>query len=227
LDEPASILYNHIRGLWLSGQTLNESYYEDAKVLWLLYDISTPLVEGELGKQWINSTIWGMHNQTSFNQHDLVEILNYSKWLTGQVIPAFNNDSINNKIGSRNVELFRSPMFHPLVPLLLANNISGPDGTIYKQSYYSDLIAQLNISLGQFHSLFGVYPSGIYSPEAAFSYGMVQSYSMEGGQWTASAEWTLQQSGIDALAYGNAGSNISTMENLYRPYHVLGQNGVK
>jgi len=41
---------------------------------------------------------------------------------------------------------------------------------------------------------------------------------------TASAEWTLQQSGIDALAYGNAGSNIYTMENLYRPYLVLGQN---
>ena len=224
LNEPASILYNHIRDLWLSGQILNQSYYEDAKVLWFLYDISTPLIEGQLGSKWVNSTIWEMHNQTSFNQLDLKEILNYSKWLTGQVIPAFANDSMNSQNGSKNVELFTSPMFHPLVPLLLANNISGPDGTIYKQSYYSDLIAQLNISLGQFHSMFGFWPSGIYSPEAAFSYGMVKPYSIEGGQWTASAEWTLQQSGINAFAYGNANSNVSTVENLYRPYIVLGQN---
>lgn len=224
LSEPASMLYNHIRNMWLSGQILNESYYEDAKVLWFLFDISTPLVEGQLGRQWINSTIWSMHNQTSFSQNDLNEILAYSKWLTGQVINAFKNDSMNSQNGSRNVELFTSPMFHPLVPLLLANNISGPSGTIYKQSYYTDLLAQLNISLGQFHSMFGFWPSGIYSPEAAFSYGMVQPYASEGGQWTASAEWTLQQSGVNALAYGNAGSNVTTMENLYRPYLVSGQN---
>ncbi len=224
LNEPASNLYNHIRSEWLSGQVLNQSYYEDAKVLWFLYDISTPLVEGQLGKQWINSTIWAMHNQTSFNQSDLKEILSYSKWLSGQIIPAFNNDSLNNQNGSRNVELITSPMFHPLVPLLLASNFSGPDGTIYKESYYTDLIAQLNISLGQFHSMFGFWPSGIYSPEAAFSYGMVQPYSIEGGKWTATAEWTLQQSGVEALAYGNAGSNVTTMENLYRPYVVMGEN---
>lgn len=224
LNEPSSILYNHIRTIWLSGQTLNKSYYEDAKVLWFLYDVSTPLVEGKLGNQWINSTLWSLHNQTSFNQQDLQIILNYSKWLTGQVIPAFKNDSMNSATGSKNVELFTSPMFHPLVPLLLATNISGPAGTINKDSYYSDLIGQLNISLGQFHSMFNFWPSGIYSPEAAFSYGMVQPYSMEGGQWTASAEWTLQQSGINALAYGNAGSNLTSMENLYTPYKVMGQN---
>ncbi len=224
INEPASKLYNKIHNEWLSGQILNESYYEDAKVLWFLYDISTSLVEGQLGRQWMNSTIWALHNQTSFNQQDLNEILSYSKWLTRQVIPAFNNDSIYNTVGSRNVELFTSPMFHPIVPLLLTNNISGPDGTIYKQSYYSDVLGQLNISLGQFHSLFGFWPQGIYSPENAFSYGMVQPYSMEGGKWTVTAEWTLQQSGIDALAYGNAGSNVTTMENLYRPYLVMGQN---
>ena len=224
LNEPASRLYNTIHELWLSGAKLNYTYYEDAKVLWFLYDVSTPLVEGQLGSQWKNSTIWNLHNQTSFNQSDLRVILNYSKWLTGQVLPAFANDSLLSNQGSHNVELFTSPMFHPIVPLLLTNNISGPDGTIYKSVYSTDLIAQINYSLGQFHSVFGFWPTGLYSPELAVTYSMIPYYYMAGAQWTATAEYTLQQSGINALAYGNSGSNVTTMENLYTPYIVMGAN---
>ena len=224
LNEPASKLYNKIHELWLSGTKLNSTYYEDAKVLWFLYDISTPLVEGQLGSQWKNSTIWNLHNQTSFNQSDLKIILSYSKWLTGQVLPAFANDSMLSNQGSHNVELFTSPMFHPIVPLLLASNISGPDGTIYKSVYGTDLIAQINYSLGQFHSVFGFWPTGLYTPELAVTYSMIPYYYNAGAQWTATAEYTLQQSGVNALAYGNSGSNVTTMENLYTPYIVLGAN---
>ncbi|WP_075056560.1 hypothetical protein [Thermogymnomonas acidicola] len=149
LNEPASNLYAQLHSLWVSGKTLNATQFEDAKVLWFLYDVSTPLVEGgQLGAQWKNSTIWALHNQTSFNQTDLKEILQYSKWLTGQVIPAFRSDMQGNTSGSNNVELFTSPFYHPLTPLLLANNLTGPAGTIYKASYFSDVLAQMNISRG-------------------------------------------------------------------------------
>jgi alpha-amylase/alpha-mannosidase (GH57 family)/carbohydrate-binding DOMON domain-containing protein len=224
LDEPASHLYSQLHSMWVANERLNETQFENAKVLWFLYDISTPLVEGELGSSWTNSTIWGFHNQTSFNQSDLVKILQYSKWLTGQVIPAFRNDIIGNPSGSNNSELFTSPFYHPIVPLLLATNISGPSGTIYKSSYYSDVMAQINISFGQFNSLFGQYPSGLYAPEAAVSYGMIQAVNSSGATWFQTAQATLDNSGVAAKAYGDAGSNVTTMENLYQPYIAVGPN---
>ncbi|MCY0851974.1 MAG: hypothetical protein OWQ34_04475 [Thermoplasma acidophilum] len=225
LDEPASNEYLELHNIWASGGKLSKAQFEDAKVLWFLYDISTPLVEGQLGSTWMNSTIWAMHNQTSFSQRDLTQILHYSKWLTGQVIPAFRNDMLGNDLGSDNVELFTSPFYHPLTPLLLANNISGPDGTIQKASYYSDVLAQMNISRGQFHELFGQWPSGMYAPEFTVSYQMMQAINESGAIWSNSAEATLRASGINALGYdfGNGG-NVSQMMNLYTPYIALGPN---
>lgn len=223
-NEPASHLYSDLHLMWVSNEKLNSSQFENAKVLWFLYDISTPLVEGQLGSSWTNSTIWGFHNQTSFNQSDLVKILQYSKWLTGQVVPAFKNDMIGNPSGSNNAELFTSPFYHPIVPLLLASNISGPSGTIYKNSYYSDVMAQINLSFGQFNSLFGQYPSGLYAPEAAVSYGMIQAVNNSGATWFQTAQATLENSGIAAKAYGDSGSNVTTMENLYQPYMAVGPN---
>ncbi|PYB69105.1 hypothetical protein DMB44_00685 [Thermoplasma sp. Kam2015] len=223
LNEPASNEYRNLHDIWMSGGKLSSSQFEDLKVLWFLYDISTPLIEGQLGSNWINSTIWAMHNQTSFNQKDLLEILHYSKWLTGQVIPAFRNDMQGNQNGSNNVELFTSPFYHPLTPLLLANNISGPEGSIEKASYYSDVLAQMNISRGQFHSLFGQWPSGMYAPEFTVSYRMMQAIDESGAIWSNTAEATLMASGIDASGYdfGNGG-NISQMLNLYTPYVAIG-----
>lgn len=224
LDEPASNLYSHLHNIWESGQRLNETQYEDVKVLWFLYDVSTPLVEGQLGAQWINHEMWSLHNQTFFNQSDLIYILNYSKWLTGQVIPAFRSDIMGNVSGSDNAELFTSPFYHPLVPLLLTSNISGPQGTIYKSSYLSDVLAQVNISFGQFHKLFGQYPRALYSPEATVCYGTIQVANETGAVWTQSAQATLDKSGVDAMALGDAGSNVTTMENLYTPYEAVGAN---
>ncbi|MGC8514869.1 MAG: glucodextranase DOMON-like domain-containing protein [Thermoplasmata archaeon] len=223
-NEPASHLYSQLHSMWIANEMLNSSQFENAKVMWFLYDISTPLVEGQLGSSWTNSTIWGFHNQTSFNQSDLVKILQYSKWLTGQVIPAFKNDMIGNAGGSNNAELFTSPFYHPIVPLLLASNISGPSGTIYKNPYYSDVMAQINLSFGQFDSLFGQYPSGLYAPEAAVSYGMIQAVNSSGATWFQTAQATLENSGVAAKAYGDSGSNVTTMENLYQPYLAVGPN---
>lgn len=224
LNEPASNLYAQLHDKWEAGQALTEQEFEDVKVLWFLYDISTPLIEGQLGASWINSTIWAMHNQTVFNQTDLIELIHYSKWLTGKVIPAFRADIMGNVSGSNNVELMTSPFYHPLMPLLLANNISGPDGTISKTDFYSSLVAQLKYGRGQFASLFGEWPEGVWSPESANSYHVVEALNQSGYKWTQGAEWTLQQSGVDALAYGQVGSNVSNMEALYTPYQVLGPN---
>ena len=224
LNEPASNLYLDLHNDWEKGARLTEQQFEDAKVLWFLYDVSTPLVEGQLGSSWTNSTMWSFHNMTNFNQSDLEKILSYSKWLVGQVIPAFKNDLIGNPNGSQNAELFTSPFYHPLVPLLLTTNLTGPDGTITKSSYYSDVMAQINVSFGQFNHLFGQYPSGLYSPEAAVTYEMIQAVNESGAKWFQSAQATLDHSGVDALAYGDSGSNVTTMENLYQPYEVVGPN---
>ena len=224
LNEPASNLYNHLHTLWESGTTLNATQFEDVKVLWFLYDISTPLIEGQLGSPWKNSTIWGMHNDTSFDQKDLKELISYSKWLTGQVIPAFKSDIRGNMTGTDNAELYTSPFYHPLTPLLLTNNLTGPDGTIAKASFYSDVMAQMNVSRGQFDHLFGEWPNGMYSPENAVSYQMIEAINESGAKWTTTAEWTLQQSGVNARDYG-AGGNLTQMEALYTPYKVLGPDG--
>lgn len=223
-NEPASILYKQLDSRWSSGGTLTGAQYEDAKVLWFLYEISTDLVEGRLGASWANSTIWSLHNQTSFSQANLATILSYSQWLTGQVIPAFKATAQGNPGGSDNDELFTSPFYHPLTPLLLTTSVSGPSGTLTKGAYTSDVLAQMNLSRDQFDQLFGWYPSGLYSPEAAVSEAMISLINESGARWTATDEWTLQQSGISAEDYGGGGT-VTQMENLYTPYVVEGAGG--
>ena len=224
LGDVASNLYNQIHSNWTYGTPLNQTSFQDAKVLWFLYDISTPLVEGQLGQQWKSSVIWGLHNQTSFTQANLVTVLQYSSWLTGQVIPAFGADMLGNVSGSNNIELITSPFYHPLVPLVLDNNISGTQGTINKTSDFSDVLAQLDLAKGQFNSMFGQRPVGVWSPESAVSNDTVAAINQSGYNWTQASEWTLQQSGVDAKDYGNNG-NITQMESMYTPYKVLGPNG--
>ncbi len=224
LGEPASNLYSAIHSNWTAGKRLNATQFEDVKVLWFLYDISASLVEGKLGAQWKNSTIWGMHNQTSFTQSDLVKILGYSKWLTGRIVSAFSADMMGNVSGSNNVELMTTPFYHPLMPLLATNNISGPQGSIAKGSYNADLLAQLEYGKGQFYHFFGKSPVGVWTPEAAVSNETVSPLNLSGYKWTESSEWTLQQSGVNALD-GGKGGNVTQMQNLYTPYKVMGANG--
>ena len=224
LGEPASNLYANIHNNWTAGKRLNATQFEDAKVLWFLYDISTSLVEGKLGVQWKNSTIWAMHNQTSFTQADLVKVLDYSRWLTGRVMNAFSADMMGNVTGSNNVELMTTPFYHPLMPLLVTNSISGPQGSISKGAYNADLLAQLEYGKGQFYNYFGMTPTGVWSPEAAVSNATVSPLNLSGYKWTESSEWTLQQSGVNALDSGKGG-NVTQLQNLYTPYKVMGANG--
>ena len=223
--EPASRLYLQLDKLWSSGTALNASQYEDAKVLWFLFEVSTDLVEGRLGPSWTSPALWALHNQTVFSQADLVTILQYSRWLTGQVIPAFRSVMWGNTTGTDNTELFTSPFYHPLTPLLLTPSISGPSGSISKGVYASDVLAQMNLSRDQFDRIFGQYPRGLYASEAAVSEAMVPMVSASGAQWTATDEWTLQQSGVPASAWGDPSHPVSDLENLYTPYIVSGANG--
>ena len=223
--EPAAHLYQQLQSQWSSGKPLNATQYEDAKVLWFLYEISTDLVEGRLGSAWTSPTIWALHNQTSFTQADLGTILRYSQWLTGQVIPAFRSIEWGNASGSDNTELFTSPFYHPLTPLLLTPTISGPSGTLTKGIYTTDVLAQMNLSRDQFDRIFGNYPRGLYASEAAVSEAMVPEIAMSGAQWSVTDEWTLQQSGVPALAWGDTGNSVASMEDLYTPYVVQGANG--
>lgn len=223
--EPAAQLYQQLDSRWSSGYELTATQYEDAKVLWFLYEISTDLVEGRLGSAWMSPTIWALHNQTSFDQADLGKILRYSQWLTGQVIPSFWADMLGNPSGSDNTELFTSPFYHPLTPLLLAPGLTGPAGTLPKGVYTSDVLAQMNLSRDQFDQMFGQYPRGLYASELAISEPMVPLINASGATWSLTDEWTLQQSGVPALAWGNSGPTVAGMEDLYTPYVVEGANG--
>lgn len=224
-DEPAAHLYQSLDTLWGGGGSLSPTEYEDAKVLWFLYEISTDLVEGRLGASWMSPTIWALHNQSSFTQADLGTILTYSQWLTGQVIPAFRDIEAGSPTGTDNTELFTSPFYHPLTPLLLAPSISGPDGSLSKGVYTSDVLAQMNLSRDQFDQDFGLYPSGLYASELALSEAMVPLINETGSQWTLTDEWTLQQSGVPAEAWGDSSPTVAGLEDLYTPYVVDGANG--
>ena len=223
--EPAAALYQQLDTLWRGGTPLTAAQYEDAKVLWFLYEVSTDLVEGRLGASWKSSTLWALHNQTSFSNADLRTVIAASRAIIGQVIPAFQADRLGNPLGSDNTELFTSPFYHPLTPLLLTRAISGPAGTLSKGSYSSDVQVQMNLSRDQFDQLFGTYPHGLYASELAVSQAMVEPIARSGAQWSLTDEWTLQQSGVTAEAYGNSGWTVPSLEALYTPYVVAGANG--
>ncbi len=204
-----------------SGVTMNTTDLTDALVEFFLWSASYPIISGQLGMQFANSTMWSLYNQSSFSISDLRTIEGFYPVEARLTLSAFAADRMLNDGGGGNVELLTTAFDHPILPLLELNNWTGETGDqVVKGVWTNDTIAQLNIGRQLYYEAFGQYPTGLWSSEQAVSEATVPLINQTGYSWTSSSQDTLAEAGI-AVPSGST-PTAQEMENLYTPYRVLG-----
>jgi alpha-amylase/alpha-mannosidase (GH57 family) len=216
---PASTTYLTLFHLYQANTKLSTAQLTNALVEYFLWSTSEPIITGQLGSAYINSTMWNLFNQTSFSILDINTIEGYYPVEAQLVISAFSHDRMLNDGTGGNVELITTPFDHPIVPLLLLNNWTDENGqAVTKGVWTNDTIAQLQIGSGIYDQLFGQAPLGLWSPEQAVSPAMVPFVQNAGYTWTSSSEATLAETGI--AVPGSGAVTAQEMENLYTPYNA-------
>ena len=226
---PAANLYNtlfNIEQSQISSQTtMNVTDLTDALVEFFLWSASYPIISGQLGSTYMNTTMLPFYSDSSFSISDLKTISGYYPAEATLTLAAFLADRLLNNNSAGNVELLTTAFDHPILPLLLLNNWTGESGdSIVKGVWANDTIAQLNIGRDLYDRIFGQYPTGLWSSEQAVSQAVVQYINSTGYTWTSSSEGTLAETGI-ATPQDVATPTALEEENLYTPYRVTGPGG--
>ena len=219
LSTNASKLYAELDTLYSHGATLNTTQLTDALAEFFLWSTSYPIISGQLGSQYANSTMWAFFNDTSFTISDIKTIAGFYPVEAQLVLSSFEHDRMLNDNSVGNVELITTPFDHPILPLLLLNNwtdLNGP--AITKGVWSNDTLAQLQIGSGLYSQIFGQAPLGLWSPEQAVSNATVPFINETGYEWTSSSQAALAAAGI-----GTDSQPVSPkqMEALYTPYRVV------
>jgi len=219
-NTPASRTYAQLFSLEQKGIPLNNEQLTNALVEWFLWSISYPIVTGQLGSQYANSTIASLYDQSSFNISDIRLITSYYPVEARIVLDAFKMDRMNNNNTGGNVEIITTPFDHPLTPLLLIPSWTGENGNpVIKGAWTSDVLAQINIGRDLYKAIFGQYPMGMWSPEMAISSAMIPLLNESGYYWTYTSESTLAEANVTVPTGPNP--TPQEMENLYQPYRVI------
>jgi len=216
---PASVTYDTLFHLYQAHTTLTTAQLTNALVEFFLWSTSYPIITGQLGTSYINSTMWSFFNDSSFVISDINTIEGYYPVEAQLVLSSFMHDRMLNDGSGGNVELITTPFDHPIVPLLLLNNWTDENGAgVTKGIWSNDTTAQLQIGSQLYQQLFGQAPLGLWSPEQAVSSAMIPYIESAGYTWTSSAESTLGGAGISVP--GTGAVTAKQMEDLYTPYKV-------
>ena len=216
---PAGNEYYNLLQMYEQGREMTNSQLKNALIEFFLWSISYPIISGQLGQQYKDSSLLSLYNQTSFSIGDIGKIISYYPYEASLVIRTFLND---HKQG--NVELMTTPFDHPILPLLLQNNWTDQNGAnITKGVWGNDVNAQLNVGRDIFHYNFGYYPSGQWTPEQAVSNPIVPLLAGNGVKWTSTDQAVLSESGKLTAPVGTP----SYYEELYKPYRINSVNGTE
>jgi alpha-amylase/alpha-mannosidase (GH57 family) len=214
----ASALYSSLFALEQGDHTLTAAQLNESLVEFFLWSTSWPIVTGQLGSQYINSTMWAFYNDSSFPISDLKTIAAYYPVEAQLVLSAFSHDRMLNDGAGGNVELITTPFDHPILPLLLLGNWTDENGAgITKGIWASDTTAQLQIGSQLYQQIFGQAPLGLWSPEQAVSAATIPFINKTGYEWTSSSQATLAAAGIGTDLQP---VTAAAMEALYTPYRV-------
>jgi len=216
---PASTTYYTLFKMYQKDVWLNPTELTNALVEYFLWSTSWPIETGQLGSEYINSTMWNLFNQTSFTISNINTIEGYYPIEAALVLTAFSHDRMLNDGAGGNVELITTPFNHPILPLLLLNNWTDENGVgITKGVWGNSTAAELTIGSQLYQRIFGQAPLGLWSPEQAVSSAVIPYISQAGYTWTSSSQATLGEAGISVP--GSGAVTAQEMENLYTPYTV-------
>jgi alpha-amylase/alpha-mannosidase (GH57 family) len=164
-----------------STQTLTDQELLDASALFLLWQISPELHE-ELG-------LLGYRAHSGFAWDDIATILSAQMTVLRRVVDAYK------AIAALGNELFTSPFYHPILPILAA------------RGWDADILGQVEQAQTQHAALFGQRALGVWSPEQAVSDASLALLAAAGFDWTSTDEGLLAQ----ALGHTPSADELTTV----------------
>jgi len=149
----------------------------------------------------------------SFSPADLAALEDRHRQAVSNVVPRYRR--LAEKGG---IELSATPLYHPILPLLLDSGIARrpqPDDEIPRFSAPEDAREQVRRALQHHETTFGARPVGMWPAEGAVSTGAA------GVLATAGVRWLVTDGGILARSLGRG----ATREELHRPWRVASPGG--
>ncbi len=154
-----------------------------------------------------------------FAEEDKMAVLEVHARLVAEVIPLHKRLQDEGRI-----EVTMTPFFHPILPLLLDSSLASravPDIDLPpRYTYGFDAVAQIQMGIEYYTSLFGRPPRGMWPAEGAVAQEIVGMVAREGILWMASDEEVLARSLGQAGFSRNARETVQEAETLYRPWVV-------
>ncbi len=175
--DPRYAELNALRGT----RALSDAELMDAAALFLLWQIS-PELHDEFG-------LAAYRGHAGFTWDDLAQILRAQTAILQRVVAAYNQiEALGN-------ELFTSPFYHPILPILAA------------RGWGTDAQGQFQQAQAQHAALFGQPARGVWSPEQAVSDASLALLAAAGFAWTSTDEGLLAQ----ALGHSPSPAELTTV----------------
>ncbi|MEK7365513.1 MAG: glycoside hydrolase family 57 protein, partial [Candidatus Deferrimicrobiota bacterium] len=168
------------------------------------------------------SRLW--RKGSGFTEREKHYVLDHQIEVMGRVIDEYRR--LSREDGG---ELSSSPMYHPILPLLIDNRsaldaLPGAALPGLPFSWPADARIQLERGRGVFHDLFGSDPAGLWPSEGSISPAALEMASGTGFRWTATDEILLGRAFGKSVRRDAEGIPIEP-DWLYRPYAAVTKSG--
>jgi alpha-amylase/alpha-mannosidase (GH57 family) len=168
------------------------------------------------------SRLW--RKGSGFTEREKHYVLDHQIEVMGRVIDEYRK--LSTEDGG---ELSSSPMYHPILPLLIDNRsaLDANPGTALPGlpfSWPEDARTQLERGRGVFNDLFGAYPAGLWPSEGSISPAALEMASEAGFRWAATDEILLARAFGKSVKRDHEGIPVEP-DWFYRPYAAVTKRG--
>ncbi|MGA8753686.1 glycoside hydrolase [Candidatus Deferrimicrobium sp.] len=168
------------------------------------------------------SRLW--RKGSGFTEREKHYVLDHQIEVMGRVIDEYRKFSQED-----GGELSSSPMYHPILPLLIDNRsaLDALPGAALPRlpfSWPADARSQLEQGRGVFHDLFGSYPAGLWPSEGSISPAVLEMAAGTGFRWAATDEILLARAFGTTVRRDPEGIPVEP-DWFYRPYAAVTKSG--
>ena len=140
-----------------------------------------------------------VRKERGFTEAEKTQLLDVSRKIAAGVVPRWRALAARGS-----VEISCSPMFHPILPLLVDSDSARramPDAALPPRFHFpQDAREQIRRGLSRTERDFGVRPAGMWPSEGAVSPEVLQILGSEGVRWCATDQGNLERSELEKPA---------------------------
>src|SRR5256885_3210652 len=137
-----------------------------------------------------------VRKERGFTESEKTQLLDVSRKIAAGVVPRWRALAARGS-----VEISCSPMFHPILPLLVDSDSARramPDAALPPRFHFpQDAREQIRRGLSRTERDFGVRPAGMWPSEGSVSPEVLQILGTEGVRWCATDQGNLERSELD------------------------------